>query len=187
LRCTVSVPVAFELSELGGTEEQIEFALRGHEPGAKEIKDAHYTQTKWYCEEKNPLAVLNPGTWRKLDEGRKVWYEIRFRANEISSSMVGLTHAGDILMMACRSPYSNRKGWTIERAAEHLKDRGAVDALLIDEGTDVFQCLTDAAHQLWPKRRQVRACFIFASKKPAQARVLRSGRGMVFRRALDVR
>ena len=148
-------PVSFELSELGATEELIEGALYAEGP-----EDGRH-----YEEEKNPLALLETGQWRKTREGREIWYEIHFRRNEYPSSIIGVTEDGRILSLACKGPYSHRDSWKIEDAAKHLASRGVVNALLIDEGGDVYQYLQGETNQLEPGRDQVRATFLIATRK----------------------
>jgi len=158
----LSGPVSFELSELGATQELIEGALyaQGPEPKPEYEKE----KGKYYEWEKNPLTLLKPGQWRKTKEGREVWYEIYFRRNEYPCSMVGVTEDGRLLLLACSFPYSSREGWTIEHAAEHLASRGVKNALLIDEGGDVYQHLRDERDQIQvgrEPREQVRCILIF--------------------------
>ena len=80
--------------------------------------------------------------------------------------MIGLTENGQLLLLACRCDYASRKGWTIERSAEHLASRGVENALLIDEGGDVYQHLEGETSQIQvgrTPREQVRATIIIAS------------------------
>jgi len=156
----LSGPVSFELSELGATEELIEGALYAKGPGDEREGG------KYYERERNPLTLLKPGQWRKTEEGREVWYEIYFRRNEYPCSMIGITEEGQLLLLACRCDYASRKGWTIERTAKHLASRGVENALLIDEGGDVYQHLEGETKQIQvgrTPREQVRATMIVAS------------------------
>jgi len=70
-------------------------------------------------------------------------------------------------LFASKSKYSRRGGWTLAEASKQLLARGAVDAILIDEGGDVYQYLLGEDYkQLPPARGQVRAMFILGSKGP---------------------
>lgn len=158
----LSGPVSFELSELGATEELIEGALYAKGPGDEREGG------KYYERERNPLTLLKPGQWRKTEEGREVWYEVYFRRNEYPCSMIGLTEDGQLLLLACRCDYASRRGWTIEQTAKHLASRGVENALLIDEGGDVYQHLEGQTNQIQvgrTPREQVRATMIVASLK----------------------
>jgi len=151
----LSGPVSFCLSELGATEMIIERAL--YNGGAN--------NGRYYRRQIDPIAPLREGEWRKIEKGDKISYEIWFKKNTYPCSIIGTTNDGWLLSLACVGPYSSEDGWTINRTAEHLKSRGVTNALLIDEGGDVYQYLKGANQQLEPGRDQVRAAFLFTHKK----------------------
>jgi hypothetical protein len=124
-----------------------------------------------YCEETTHLRPLEKGEWRFLPEDDNL-VEIYFKPNTFACTMIGLDRGGDILTFACNGnpgqvgypPY----GTSLETAADLLIRNGAVNALLIDEGADVFQkaCIpqtgNDLVEQIPIIRGQLRAVFIFA-------------------------
>jgi hypothetical protein len=76
--------------------------------------------------------------------------EIYFRHNTYSWSMIGLNKdRTKIFAMACEGD-PGKSGYTLESAAKLLKEVGVYDALLIDEGLDVFQ-LSDIGEITLPK------------------------------------
>ena len=120
-----------------------------------------------YREVPNPLDVLEKGDWRFVERGPQVTVlEIYFKRNTYSWTMIGLTPENRrILCLAC-SGFPGKSGYLLEEAAERLLEAGAHNALLIDEGADVFQMVAEGDGQLREtlpgKRRRIRATFIFA-------------------------
>lgn len=124
-----------------------------------------------YCEETTHLRPLKKGEWRFVPEDDNL-VEIYFKPNTFACTMIGLDREGDILTFACNGnpgqvgypPY----GTSLETAADLLIRNGAVNALLIDEGADVFQKAripqtgNDLVEQIPIIRGQLRAVFIFA-------------------------
>ncbi len=124
-------------------------------------------QTAGYHEVLSPLAPVSPGGWRFVPRGPTVaQIEICFKRNAYGWTMIGLTPDNRrILCLACTG-MPGRTGYTLERAAETLLRAGAWNALLIDEGADVFQrvrwndgTLTDMVPRF---RNRLRATFVFA-------------------------
>lgn len=124
-----------------------------------------------YCEETTYLRPLKKGEWRFVPEDDNL-VEIYFKPNTFACTIIGLDREGNILTFACNGnpgqvgypPY----GTTLEEAAELLIQMGAINALLIDEGADVFQkaYIPQTGNELGElipvKRGQLRAVFIFA-------------------------
>ena len=120
-----------------------------------------------YREVPNPLDVLEKGDWRFVERDPQVTVlEIYFKRNTYSWTMIGLTPENRrILCLACGG-FPGKSGYPLEDAAERLLEAGAHNALLIDEGADVFQMAAEGDGQLREtlpgKRRRIRAAFIFA-------------------------
>jgi hypothetical protein len=107
--------------------------------------------------------------------------EVYLRRNTYGWTMVGLTKGNDkILCLACEGNPATRTGHVLEEAASILRAAGAHNALLIDEGADVFQMAL--LNGSWPKakvagggpdlditvplqRTRLRATFIFTRRK----------------------
>lgn len=171
-----------ELSRLhlgmGVSMAHVRAAMEGQYPKADR---GVYSAADRYEEETTHLRPLRQGEWRFVPEDSNL-VEIYLKPNTFAYTMIGLNRAGEILCLACNGapgqlgfrrrwrPYGN----TVKRAAERLLGLGARNALLIDEGADVFQKArlpqkASGLSQPMPlMRQQVRAVFIFARKRPAQ-------------------
>jgi Phosphodiester glycosidase len=120
-----------------------------------------------YKEAASALESLLPGMWRFVPRGpQQSVLEIYFYRNTYGWTMIGLSEdKRRVLCLAC-SGKAGKTGYTLEQAAELLLQAGAHNALLIDEGEDVFQTVRDVSGRLIdviaPKRRRVRATFVFA-------------------------
>lgn len=126
-----------------------------------------------YKAETTFLRPLIQGEWRFVPEDDNL-VEIYLKQNTFACTMIGVDNGGNILTFAWNGnpgqvgypPY----GTTIEKAAELLIQNGAIDALLIDEGADVFQKagIPETGNKLeeWIpiRRKQLRAVFIFAKE-----------------------
>jgi hypothetical protein len=159
LRAALSSPVKLEFSAVAD-ERRLRGALQL--AGYQEMTDA--------------LESLPPGYWRFIHQTQltKV-VEIYFKRNTYGWTMVGLSQDNTrLLCLACKG-VPGQTGYTLEEAAEVLLQAGAWNALLIDEGLDVFQFMRGADGELRPiiepRRNRLRASFIMAA--PAS---LRSGR-----------
>jgi hypothetical protein len=115
--------------------------------------------------------LLTEGKWRFVDRGPQTRVlEIYFKRNVYGWSMIGLTHdSSRILCLACTgTPGKERRGRILEKAAECLRDFHAHNALLIDEGADVFQTIWvngQAEDMVRRLRQRMRATFIFGRKR----------------------
>jgi hypothetical protein len=92
-----------------------------------------------YSEVTDPRAKLEEGQFRFLpDDDTQV--EVYLRRNTYGWTMIGLTEKNDkVLCLACEGDPARHQKYTIEAAAGKLQEVGAHDALLMDEGVDVFQ------------------------------------------------
>jgi hypothetical protein len=114
-----------------------------------------------------PLVPLQPGDWRFNGPPTKATsVEVFFKRNTYAWTMIGLgPDHRRIFALACGG-FPGKTGYTLEEAADLLRQAGAWNALLIDEGADVFQRvrwdggpLIDLVPRL---RRRLRSTFIFA-------------------------
>ena len=106
---------------------------------------------------------LEPGEWRWIPEDDNL-VEIYLRRNTYPCTMLGVTTNGNIISLAWKGKYDTDGGWTIEGAAQALKDHGVRDAILCDEGADVMQHTFDQHDDsgLANSREQLRSVLIFA-------------------------
>lgn len=123
-----------------------------------------------YEEVSSPLEPLSPGKWRFVRRDRETAVlEIHFKRNTYSWSMIGLSSDNRrILCLACTGQ-PGKTGYTLEEAAKHLLRAGAWNALLIDEGNDVFQKVRwkkdgELVDIVQPRRHRLRATFIVARR-----------------------
>ena len=93
--------------------------------------------------------------------------EILLKENIYPCTMVGIRKGGGLSFLAWKGTYSEKPGWTVREAAEHIKEQGTIDAILCDEGADVFQYF-DRDGELRciipPGRSQHRAVLVVAKK-----------------------
>jgi len=125
----------------------------------------------------NAMLPLGIGQWRETDlkEGRQGarTIEIYFRRNKYAWNMLGLTKDRSRLLSLACDANPGRTGYVLEDAARLFLENGAWDALLIDEGADVFQLVDLGGDDLEPllrlKRTRLRCAFIVG--KPGGATV----------------
>jgi hypothetical protein len=123
-----------------------------------------------YRETERALEPLTPGAWRFVKRSsQETVVEVFFKRNTYAWSMIGLSPDNRrILCLACNGR-PGVTGYTVEQAAEILRSAGAWNALLIDEGADVFQRVRDAGGRLTDMvdrlRRRLRGTFIFATRR----------------------
>jgi len=146
-------------------------------PGANEQLLRGAMELAGYQEVTSALKPLLPGEWRFVRRSPQVTVvEIYFKRNAYAWTMIGLgSDNRRLLCLACMGEQEG-VGYTLEQAAEVLLRAGAQNALLVDEGGDVFQiirgdngCLADKVPRF---RRRVRATFIFARPHNVQRRGL---------------
>jgi hypothetical protein len=160
-RAALFGPVLLSLDELGATAEHIHAALY----------DAGPQSPKHYKEVIEAITALKPGEYRVVREGRRLWYDIYFRRNVYPYSVLAITKSGKLLSFAWRGDYSDPRGFTVQDVVEFLTRRLSVeDALLIDEGGDVFQFHGESKMILPPARSKVRAMFFLAPTRILQTR-----------------
>lgn len=120
-----------------------------------------------YREISRALQPLSPGDWRFVRRGpQQIVLEIYFERNVYGWTMIGLSADNRrILSLACTGK-AGQNGYTLEQAAELLLNAGASNALLVDEGNDVFQKVLWSSGGLVDmvpsQRRRLRATLIFA-------------------------
>jgi hypothetical protein len=137
--------IQFDKKELGAPRDWIEIVLQ------REAAKNTYHQ--------NNSEELSRGQWRWVPEGNKIWLEIFLIRNQYPCTMIGITAKDEkrgaerkeeglvdtenVYFLAHGHNYE-QNGCTIEEAARFLEDRGAWNALLFDEGNDVFQLVRDS-------------------------------------------
>ena len=128
--------------ELGAPRNSIETILKR--------EDQHGFQEVGAADE-----ITSAGQWRWVPEGRETWLEIFFPRSQYPCSMIGTQaedeHGGhdqkpgivdtDKLFFFAHGHTYGQNGCTIRQAARYLQNQGAWDALVFDEGQDVFQLL----------------------------------------------
>ncbi len=118
----------------------------------------------------SPTAPLSRGQWRYTDlvDGEKTdTIEIFFRRNTYSWTMLGLSKDNTRVYCLAATAVVSETGFQLEKAAEQLRDAGAWNALVIDEGFDVFQRILEDDRFVEPvklKRNRLRAVFVFGRK-----------------------
>jgi hypothetical protein len=155
LRAALSGPVILSLPP-GSTEQSLHGAL----------------SLDGYREVQNALEVLQPGDWRFVKRNpQEKALEIYFRRNKYCWTMIGLTRESRRILCLAADGVPARTGFTVEQAAERLREAGAHDALVIDEALSVFQIVSAddgrLAATVRPKRGRSRAVFIFARPRLA--------------------
>ena len=92
-----------------------------------------------YKEVTSATQELQPGDFRFVAEDNRL-VEIYFLQNKYAWTMIGVNMATDaVLHLACEANLGAYKGYFLKEAAQILADNGAYNALLVDEGQDVFQ------------------------------------------------
>lgn len=158
LRAALTSPVVLEFTP-GADKQRLRGALE--QAGYQEVYD--------------PLEPLTRGRWRFVPRSTHVnVVEIFFKRNTYGWTMVGLSQdATRLLCLACTGK-AGETGYVLEEAAEILLRAGAWNALLIDEGGDVFQKMCDVDGRLVDmvksERRRLRAVFVMAKPKPAEVK-----------------
>lgn len=131
-----------------------------------------------YKETRSLLEPLSPGRWRFVKRSpHETLVEIFFKRNTYGWTMIGLSlDSRRIFCLACTGK-PGVSGYVLEEAAEILLRAGAWNALLIDEGADVFQKIRfddNELRDLVPRlRRRLRATFVFARPRQGLGCVLR--------------
>ena len=106
--------------------------------------------------------------WRLVEDSPHR-IEILLKENIYPCTMVGTRKDGGVSLLAWKGVYSKQPGWTLRMAASHIAEQSVTDAILCDEGGDVFQYFReneDAELQsiIQPGRSQHRAVLIAATK-----------------------
>lgn len=152
----------------GASQELIEQSMRSLEDRIYRGEERIYTRS--------PTRPTQPGQWRFLPDDDRI-VEIYLRENIYPHSILGIDQKGDVISYAWTGQYSAKPGWTIQESAEDLTGPNIVsppikDALLIDQGGDVFQKVWDKVTGQLVKRvplgggrQQMRAVFFFARKQ----------------------
>lgn len=153
LRAALSSPIKLEFSNVAD-----ERRLRG----ALQLASYHETL--------DALEPLAPGHWRFIPQkGLAKLVEIYFKRNTYGWTMIGLTQDNTRLLCLAAKGVPGQTGYTLEEAAKILLQAGAWNALLIDEGLDVFQFMRKEDGQLHPiiepRRRRLRATFTMGVPK----------------------
>jgi hypothetical protein len=125
-----------------------------------------------YHRARSDVQALSPGEWRFVRCGPResdMKVEIHFQRNVYGWTMLGLSSDNRrILCLACTASRDPDTGYILEDAAQQLLQAGAHNALLIDEGGDVFQTIWEAGgprENVNRSRGRLRATFIFARRE----------------------
>jgi hypothetical protein len=128
-----------------------------------------------YREQPDARAELAAGEFRFVPEDTSL-VEVFLLRNRYGWTMIGLTKDGDsTLCLACEGdPHANR-GHILASAAQRLIDAGAWNAVLIDEGADMFQAALLKGGGGPPlqatiplKRTRLRATFVFGRRRASE-------------------
>jgi hypothetical protein len=162
-----------------GTQNLLRAALSGpvfldFPSGANEQRLRGGMTLASYREVASPLQPLSPGDWRFACRSPQTTVaEIYFKRNTYGWTMIGLGPDNRRMLCLACTGWPGRTGYTLEQAADILLRAGARDALLMDEGADVFQKVKwgdgpfmDMVRRI---RRRVRATFIFARRVDVEA------------------
>lgn len=125
-------------------------------------------QQSRYEELLSQTTPLSPGQWRMTDlTPKENAIEIYFRRNTYAWSLLGLTKDKSRLLSLACSGFPGETGFTLEEVAARFREAGAWDALLIDEGVDVFHRIRDGNRFVEPvplRRTRLRSVFVFATR-----------------------
>jgi hypothetical protein len=161
----------------GDTENLLRMALSGPillELPCQEEMLAGALTLAGYSKVFSDMQPLHAGDWRFIRRGKgKRYLEIYFRRNTYGWSMLGLSSDNRKLLWLGCTGTPGENGYKLEDAAEILRDAGAWNALLVDEGYDVMQSVKweEKFVEMVPlKRRRLRATFIVArsTSKPSE-------------------
>ncbi len=115
-------PVFLSLAESNASEDQVRGALK----------------REGYKEEIKPRKSLKEGEFRFVPENSEL-VEVFFKHNTYAWSMIGLNKENNrIICLACDG-IPGGDGYILNEAAEKLREVGVYNALVMDEGFDVFQ------------------------------------------------
>jgi len=134
-------------------------------PGATEERLRGAMTLSGYIEVINDLEPLSPGDWRFIERSpfEKV-LEVYFRRNTYGWTIIGLSSDNRRLICLACTGQAGRTGYTLEDAAHFILQAGARNALLMDEGYDVFQRVrwdTELTDMVPLNRRRLRSVFFF--------------------------
>jgi hypothetical protein len=144
-------------------------------PGATEPRLRGAFTLAGYREVPGALEPLVPGDWRFVTRSPQVTVvEVYYKRNTYGWTMLGVSADHRRARSLACTGRPGTTGYTLEQAAGLLLQAGAWNALLIDEGADVFQTvrwgdgpLTDMVPR---SRRRVRATYIFSQRRPVRRR-----------------
>jgi hypothetical protein len=136
-------------------------------PGATRLSLRGALKQVGYQEVLSDLEPLSPGGWRFVERSpTEEVLEVYFKRNTYGWTMIGLSSDNRRLLCLACTGQAGRTGYTLEQAADFLLQAGARNALLVDEGNDVFQRVRwdggDMLDMIPSKRRRLRSIFIFA-------------------------
>jgi len=170
--------IQLDKRQLGAPEEWIDIVL------AREDKKLFtYSQAD---------PVLFSGQWRWVAEGRRKWLEVFFLRARYPCTMIGVKAADEgrssriqqglvdtehVFFLAHGHNY-DWQGCSLEETAEYLRDQGSWNALLFDEGNDVFQMvsapLTNELKERVPLKRNQLRCVFWAEENASEDQGARS-------------
>lgn len=163
-RAALSGPIELDrlYAGMGASTEQVRNALKGLD----------------YDEAPLAAGLLRQGEWRFVPEDDKL-VDIFLKRSQYGCTMIGIDDKDGIICLAFNARAWDRVGDTIESAASKLMEYAeragyrVKDALIFDEGADVFQRVRFKAEDklndtvpLQPGRRQIRGMFLIAKKVP---------------------
>jgi len=113
----------------------------------------------------NRMLRYSDGIWRFREETDEL-IEVKLHRNVYAYSLIGLDNDGNLLALAVGG-LAGRRGQTLEAATQNIKSYGATNALLIDQGDDVFQYAVSENNEYKARvkllRPQLRSVFVWAT------------------------
>nr|VFJ49389.1 MAG: Predicted protein (DUF2233) [Candidatus Kentron sp. FM]VFJ72075.1 MAG: Predicted protein (DUF2233) [Candidatus Kentron sp. FM]VFK10506.1 MAG: Predicted protein (DUF2233) [Candidatus Kentron sp. FM] len=152
-------------SGLGASHDQIEAAMEKH----RYTHTTHPTsplKSEGIPVHRTALGHPDDCEWRFVS-GEEQYVEVVLRENRYPCTMVGLDRDGKFHMFAWNGIYSQEPGLTLRQSARIMCQHGVTDAILCDEGEDVFQYISDGNDLIpiiEPKRGQIRAALVVARR-----------------------
>jgi hypothetical protein len=136
-------------------------------PGATQLSLRGALAQVGYREMLSDLEPLSPGEWRFVERSPVEWVlEVYFKRNTYGWTMIGLSSDNRRLLCLACTGQASHTGYTLEQAANFMLQAGARNALLVDEGNDVFQRVRwdggGMTEMVQSKRRRLRSIFTFA-------------------------
>jgi len=157
--------IELELDRPGVSADVLKSALE--KSGYIEIPKENRLITRQKLNEMNDYT----SEWKFLEDNPNRM-EILLKENIYPCTMMGVQKDRGMTLLAWKGTYSERPGWTLREAAKYINEQGTTDAILCDEGADVFQYIDNKGSLdciIPPGRSQHRAIIIVAKKRNKNA------------------